>query len=171
MNIGDNVVSHFDRFISDNTELKTINFGSNISPTNLAQHISGNSVLIDINISENHLSLYSEEGVVYDINKSTLWKYPEGRSELNIIQSVNKIGVYSMAQCMKFNTDLIIPDHIEIIEESGLYACQNITGIIFNSTSKLHTLGERSLQLLSRATVGVFPASLSNINDSALSSC
>lgn len=171
LNLTDNVVSHYDRCISDNAYLNTINFGSSISPNNLAQHISGNNVLMDINISADHLSLYSEGGVVYDINKSTLWKYPEGRSELNVIQSVNKIGVYAMAQCMQFNTDLTIPDHIEIIDESGLYACQNITGIIFNTTSKLHTLGARSLQLLSRATVGIFPASLSNINDSALSSC
>ena len=171
LNIGDNVVSHEDRCISDNVYLNTLNLGSSISPNRLAQHISGNNVLMDINVSEDHLSICSEEGVVYDINKSTLWKYPEGRSELDIIQSVNKIGTYAMAQCMQFKSDLVIPDHIESIDESGIYACQNITGISFNPTSKLHTLGPRSLQLLSRATFGIFPASLRLINDSSLASC
>jgi hypothetical protein len=70
--VGDNVVSHADRCISDNVYLNTIEFGANISPNNLAQHISGNNVLMDINISDNHQSLCSEEGVVYDISKNTV---------------------------------------------------------------------------------------------------
>lgn len=171
LTIGDNVVTHADRSISDNSYLNTINFGSGISPTNLAQHISGNNVLMDINVSENHPSLCSSNGVVYDITKNTLWKYPEGRSELSIEDVTTKIGVYAMAQCMQFKSDLTMPDNIEVIEENGLYACQNITGLIFNSTSKLHTLGVRSLQLLSRITKATFPASLKQINDAALSSC
>lgn len=171
LNIGDNVVSHNDRSISDNIYLNTINFGSNIAPNRLALNISGNNVLMDINISNNHISLCSVNGVVYDISKNTLWKYPEGRSELSIESTTTKIGSYAMAQCMQFKSDLIIPDHIEVIEENGLYASQNITGIIFNETSKLHTLGVRSLQLLSRATIGIFPASLKLIQDNALGSC
>lgn len=171
LNIGDNVVSHNDRSISDNVYLNTINFGSSIAPNRLALNISGNNVLMDINVSNNHISLCSVNGVVYDISKNTLWKYPEGRSELSIESTTTKIGSYAMAQCMQFKSDLIIPDHIEVIEENGLYASQNITGIIFNETSKLHTLGVRSLQLLSRATIGIFPASLKLIQDNALGSC
>ena len=72
LNVGDNVISHNDRCISDNPYLNTINFGSNISPNNLAQHISGNNVLTNINISDNHKSLCSEYGVVYDISKNTV---------------------------------------------------------------------------------------------------
>lgn len=70
--VGDNVISHQDRCISDNNYLNTIEFGANISPNNLAQHISGNNVLMDINVSENHQSLCSEDGVVYDISKNTV---------------------------------------------------------------------------------------------------
>ena len=76
-----------------------------------------------------------------------------------------------MAQCMQFKSDITIPDSIEIIDTNGLYACQNITGLLFNSTSRLTTLGARSLQLLSRATRAVFPATLNTMNDGALSSC
>lgn len=76
-----------------------------------------------------------------------------------------------MAQCMQFKDEIIIPDNIEVIDTNGLYACQNVTGIVFNSTSKLNTLGARSLQLLSRAKYGVFPASLKYMYDSALGSC
>jgi hypothetical protein len=76
-----------------------------------------------------------------------------------------------MAQCMQMKNEIIMPDNIEIIDTNGLYACQNITGISFNSTSRLTTLGARSLQLLSRAQYGVFPASLKYIYESALGSC
>ena len=169
--VGDNVLSHKDRCISDNTYLNTIEFGANISPNDLAQHISGNNVLMDINISDNHQSLCSEKGVVYDISKNTVWKYPEGRSSIEISSSATKIGAYAMAQCMQMKDDIVIPDNIEIIDTNGLYACQNITGISFNNTSRLTTLGARSLQLLSRAQYGVFPASLKYIYESALGSC
>lgn len=171
LNIGDNVISHNDRCISDNAYLNTINFGSSITPNKLALNISGNSVLMDINISDNHVSLCSVSGVVYDINKSTLWKYPEGRSELTIDPVVSKIGSYAMAQCMQFKSDVVIPDSIEIIGENGLYACQNITGVIFNETSKLHTLGVRSMQLLSRMSYIILPASLKLIQDNTFGSC
>ena len=171
LNIGDNVVSHNDRSISDNQYLNTINFGSGIIPNKLAINISGNSVLMDINVSDNHISLCSEDGVVYDISKNTVWKYPEGRGDIDISSSATRIGPYAMAQCMQFKDEVIIPDNIEVIDTNGLYACQNITGIVFNSTSKLNTLGARSLQLLSRAKYGVFPASLKYMYDSALGSC
>lgn len=79
--------------------------------------------------------------------------------------------MYSMAQCMQFKSDIVIPDSIEIIDAYGLYACQNITGVLFNKTSKLHTLGARSMQLLSRMKTLVLPPSLQYIDDNALSSC
>ena len=171
INIGDNVVAHADRCISDNAYLTTINFGSGIAASNLAQHISGNNVLIDINISENHQALCSVGGVVYDISKNTLWKYPEGRSDLSLIDSVSKIGTYAMAQCMQFKSEITIPDSIEIIDVNGLYACQNIMGISFTQTSKLHTLAARSMQLLSRMKTLVLPPSLKYMDDNSLGSC
>ena len=161
------MVTHSDKSISDNVYLD----GSSISPNKLAINISGNKVLNNINVSDNHPSLCSIDGVVYDINKSTLWKYPEGRSELIIDPSATKIGSYAVSQCMQIKSDVTISDNIEIIADNGLYACQNITGIIFNETSRLHTLGARSLQLLSRATFGIFPASLKEIYDEAFGSC
>jgi hypothetical protein len=66
------VISHADRSISDNAYLHTLNLGANISPTNLALHIVGNSALLDINVSENNNSLCSIDGVVYDIAKTTM---------------------------------------------------------------------------------------------------
>ena len=76
-----------------------------------------------------------------------------------------------MSQCMQLRSDLVIPDHIEIIDTNALYACQNITGFECGVNSKLHTLGRYSLQLLSRCKYIVLSPSLTSIGDSALSGC
>lgn len=171
LTISDKVVAHGDSFLSSNKLLHTVNLGANIAPTNLAQHILENKVLVDINVSENHPSLSSQDGVLYDINKTILWKYPEGRSELTILPTVIKIGAYAMAQLSQFKSDLVMPDNIEYIDDHGLYACQSITGIIFNETSKLCTLGPYALQLLDAAKIVTFPATLRSIYPFALSNC
>lgn len=72
LNIGDTVVSHGDRSISNNKHLTTINLGSSISAKNLAVNITTNEVLTNINVSDNHQSLCSVDGVVYDITRSTV---------------------------------------------------------------------------------------------------
>ena len=86
------MISHSDRSISDNTYLHTVNLGSSINQTNLAKNISNNNNLTVINVSSNHSSMCSINGVIYDVSKSILVKYPEGRSSLNIEPTVTKIG-------------------------------------------------------------------------------
>ena len=169
--LGDNVVKHNDRSISDNAYLNTINLGANINPSKLSQNICTNNALVDINVSDNHSSLCSVNGIVYDITKTILWKYPEGRLELIIEPTVKNIGSYSVSQCMQFKSEVLIPDCVEVIDESAFYACQNVTGVVFNSTSNLKTLSARCFQLLSRAEYITLPASLTYIGDNTFGSC
>ena len=170
LNIGDNVVSHNDRSISNNKYLTTINLGSSILPNKLAINIFSNESLMNINISENHTSLCSIDGVVYDISKSTVWKYPEGRNYVQFDPTAIKIGNHALSTCLKL-TELTIPDHIEIIDADGVYACQNTQNIIFNSTSRLHTLEDRAFQLASKATFAQLPASLKIIKNLTFGNC
>lgn len=170
LNIGDNVVSHSDRSISNNKYLTTINLGSGISAKNLAINITTNDVLVDINVSDNHQFLCSVDGVVYDYTRSTVWKYPEGRNYINLDTSATKIGNHALSACLKLS-DLNIPDHIEIIAADGVYACQNVKQIIFNDTSRLHTLEDRAFQLASKATFVQLPASLKTVKDLTFGNC
>lgn len=169
LTIGDNVLTHSDGCIVNNKHLTTLNLGSKINAPKLAERIYGNDVLTNINVSDDHTTLCSYEGVVYDISKNTLWKYPEGRSSINILSSVTKIGSYALSQCMKLTGSITIPDNIESIEDSALFSCQYITELLFTENSKLTTLGVRSLQLLPRMKNIVFPETLKYINGYALS--
>lgn len=150
--------------------LHTLYLGSSISATNLARHIVRNTSLINIHI-ENHDLLYSNNGVLYDSSRKILLKYPEGRNYFTIMDNVNTIGEYSVAQCTNFKGTLTIPDHIELIEAEGFFACQYITNIIFNNTSKLHTISDRAFQLSSALRNITLPASLRVIGNLAFASC
>ena len=170
LNIGDTVVSHDVKSISNNKYLTTINLGSSISAKNLAVSITTNELLTNINVSDNHQSLCSVDGVVYDITRSTVWKYPEGRNYINLDTSATKIGNHALSACLKL-ANLNIPDHIEIIAADGAYACQNVQQIIFNDTSRLHTLEDRAFQLASKVTFVQLPASLKTVKDLTFGNC
>lgn len=171
LTLSDNVTSYGSNFIVDNTYLETLTIGSNIAPDNIAMNISGNKALTNIHVSENHQSLCSVNGVVYDISKKTLWKYPEGRSEFIIENTVTNVNKYAASICSKFTTEFVVPDHIEYVDINGFYALQNITGIRFNDTSRLTTLLDRAFQLASKAEYIILPASLQHLGTNALGSC
>lgn len=171
LTIGDNVVSHNDRSISDNVYIKTLNLGASIAPTNLPERIFKNSRLININVSEDHQSLCSIDGVVYNIDKTTLWKYPEGRLSFVIAPTVKSIGVHAVSNNLQLATDLIFPDHVEVIEANAFYGCQNVTGIVFGENSNLRTISANAFQLNSKVTYAEFPKTLQTIYANAFSSC
>lgn len=170
LNIGDTVISHSDRSISSNKYLTTINFGSSISPSKLATNITSNELLANINIAEDHQSLCSVDGVVYDVIKSTVWKYPEGRDYIQFDSAATKIGTHALSSCLRL-VDLNIPDHIEIIFADGVYACQNAQQIIFSDTSRLHTLEDRAFQLAQRVTRVQLPPNLKTIGNLTFGNC
>lgn len=169
LNISDSVISHKQYAIAENSNLTELNIGANFSAQDFSKNVYSNNMLQNINVNSEHNAICSVDGVVYDLSKTTLWKYPEGRSYLTFESSVTKIGAYSIQSCNKVSGEIIFPDQVEIIDMNGLYACQYITSIVFNSTSKLHTLGVRALQLSSRLEKLVLPPSLLYLDDSALS--
>ena len=81
------------------------------------------------------------------------------------------IGTYAVTECQNLKSDITIPDSVEIIDSYAFFACQSITGIIFNDSSNLKTLSTGCFQLLARAKYAIFPSSLSTIGDIVLSSC
>lgn len=168
--IGDSVINHTVDAIAENKLLETLTLGANISPDKLAECIGDSQpVLKNIHISENHKSLSSVNGVLYDITKKTLWRYPTGRSEFVIEPTVKTIGRYSMNVCNAITTEIMFPDHIETIDSFGARALQNVTGIRFGENSMLTTLSNNALELADKATYIILPSSLRYIGDEALS--
>jgi hypothetical protein len=76
-----------------------------------------------------------------------------------------------MQGCNNIKGDLILYDTIASIETNGIYSCSGIKSIVFNTTSSLHTLGVRSLQLLSNLNKIVLPPSLLYISSETFKDC
>ena len=64
LTLGDNVVSHSDESISTNPYLDTINIGSNFNPNKISRNIYRNVSLMNVNVSDEHATLSSINGVV-----------------------------------------------------------------------------------------------------------
>lgn len=157
-----------DTCIVNNSNLKSLTLGKNTILTNFARYVTSNSVLH--NVYSNNDNAVSIDGVLYDSSRTVMIKYPEGRDYVSMESTVKTIGSYAMYNCLSIKSDLLLPDHIEMIDNNGVCGLQYITGIVFNNSSKLTTIKNNGLQLSSRATYVVFPPSLKYLGSKALSS-
>lgn len=70
--------------------------------------------LVDINVDENNPNYSSENGVLFDKNKTTLIRYGEGRTA----------------------TTYSIPTSVTSIEHDAFYNCDNLTDVYYDGTEK-----------------------------------
>ena len=156
-----------DTCIVNNSNLKSLTLGKNTGLNNFARYVTENVALQ--NIYSNNDNAISIDGVLYDSSRTVMIKYPEGRDYVSMESTVKTIGPYAIYNCRSIKSDLILPDHIEVIDNNGISGLQYITGIVFNPSSKLTTVKNNGLQLSSRATYVVFPPSLKYLGSKALS--
>lgn len=169
LNIGDNVVSHNSNSINGNKYLEVINIGRNFSPDKIGDHIKDNTILENINVSSEHQALSSYEGVVYNLDKTKLCKYPEGKSEFVVLDTIKSVGEQA---CYRTAFKVVnLPDAVEVLENSAFYFCGSIVEFNISDNSNLTTLSQSSLAGNSKLTSIKFPKSLKNIGMSAMQSC
>ena len=169
LTLHNNVVKLSNNAIYSNTSLIELNLGSGLQVSSLEQGWSAN-LLLNINVSE-HESLYSVDGVVYSIDKTILYKYPEGRNYISIVNGTNTIGNYAFASCTNITSEIEIPGSITSIGGHGLYNCNKIKGVTFSEDSKLISIGEYAFQLCSSMTKIRFTSKLETINQYAFANC
>jgi len=86
--------------------------------------------LVNILVDEGSTTFVSENGVLFNIDKTTLVKYPEGRPETSYVipSSVTSIGNYSFF----FNTSLtsmVIPVGVTFVGTGAFMDCSNLATI------------------------------------------
>lgn len=86
----------------------------------------GKSHLTEVAVDENNPYFSSEDGVLYDKEKTTLIACPAGKTELVIPDGVTRIGSYAFLG--SGITNLILPESVTSIEEFVFWTC-NITSI------------------------------------------
>ena len=93
--------------------------------------------LTAIIVNANNASFSSDNGILYNKNKTTLVAYPAGKTgnTFTIPNSVTSIGAEAFAYSNL--TSMILPSRIISIGASAFYGCTNLISVTFNSTISL----------------------------------
>lgn len=86
--------------------------------------------LTSINVDENNTEYSSINGVLFNKDRNTLIKYPEGKtdSEYTIPNSVTNIGDQAFSYCNNL-TSITISDSVASIDYQAFYSCTNLTSV------------------------------------------
>ena len=128
------------------------------------------SSLTNIYVAFGNSNYSSENGVLFNKNKSILIQYPTGnqRTEYAIPNSVTTIGTRAFYYCMGL-TSVTIPDSVITIGGSAFISCDSLTSVtIPNSVT---TIGDRAFAFSAGLTSVTIPDSVTTIGDCPFSGC
>ena len=111
-----------------NKQLTSITIGSGV--TNIGIEAFGDcDNLTTINVDSGNVAYSSQDGVLYNKNKTTLVAYPKGKTAVSftIPNSVTSIEDYAFENCTNL-TNVIIPNTVTSIGERAFHGCTGITG-------------------------------------------
>lgn len=167
--LSDEVVSHQDNAIRDNTYLREISIGSRYEFNNAALSIRYNTALHNILVSSDNPQLASYSGVLYDKRYTTLVLYPSGRSEFSDLKPVSIIGSYSCSTGYVSSgfMSIELPDSVESINDYAFNENYRLLSITSNESSKLSTIGKYAFQLCNNLSSIELPSSLKSIESLA----
>ena len=107
------------------SNLTSITIPASVTSIGRYNTFCGCSKLTAINVSDGNKNYVSEDGILYDADKSTLIQYPEGKAgEVIISASVTSIGYSAFYACGKLTA-------INVLEGNNNYTSEN--GILYNA--------------------------------------
>lgn len=118
---------------------------------------SGCSNLISIDVNSENSYYSSEDGVLFDKNKTTIIQFPEGKqSSYTIPNSVTTIDYGSFDGCSGL-TSITIPNSVTSIEDHVFINCSDLTSIEVNSSNPYYSSKDGVLFDKNQTTIIQFP--------------
>lgn len=126
--------------------------------------------LKSINVASENTSYSSENGVLYNYDKTALLCYPAGKSEteFTVPESVVSIGICAFDSCSSLRS-IKIPDSVTSIEEEAFYGCSSLINItIPDGVTSIKDFTFYDCSSLITVTI---PESITSIGNSAFKGC
>jgi hypothetical protein len=152
-----------------NTLLQTIKIPDSVTYIN-QQAFEGCTALAFIDVDENNTSFFNDaNGIVFNINKTTLVYYPEGiaTDEYTIPEGITTIATRAFlhSKLGKIN----MPYDVKIIERYAFFGCENLSSIILSKS--VTTIDYSAFRNCDSLTAVIIPDSVTNIDDAAFRDC
>ena len=143
------------------------------SVTNIGEAAFGwSGGLTAINVASDNTNYSSDQGVLYDKNKTTLVQYPAGKTDISFVipNSVTSIGEQAFSGCENL-TSVTLPTNASFttIEYGAFISCGNLTSItIPNSVT---SIGGQAFAWCGNLTSITIPNSITSINYLSFQDC
>ena len=148
------------------TALTTINIPASL--TNMEGNAFLNcTALMELNVDEGNTAFCSENGVLFNKDKTRLLRYPSGKPETayTVPNTVTTIGIGAFDDCTALTT-VTLPESLAYIENYAFDGCTAITRItIPANTTKISAWAFRDCTAITQMTVlATVPPELSSNN-------
>ena len=126
--------------------------------------------LTEINVDTNNKNYSSQDGVLFNKNKTELIQYPIGnaRKTYDIPKGVTSIGDNAFEYC-KGLTSVTIPNSVTSIGEGAFYECSGLTSVTIPES--VTSIGEDAFGSCSKLTSVTIPNSVTSIGEGAFYEC
>ena len=126
--------------------------------------------LTEINVAALNKAYTSQNGVLYNKDKTVLHTYPAGKTDLsfNIPNSVTSIGDYAFVYCENI-ANITIPTSVKSIGKHAFDSCNKLTGITIPAS--VTSIGEQAFRQCASLTSVIIPNSVTIIGEGTFRSC
>ena len=126
--------------------------------------------MTEISVDSGNSTYSSENGVLFDKDKTTLICYPAGKTDTSysIPDTVTNIARYAFNYCAKLDS-VTIGNNIETIGVGAFSNCTGLTSVDFGNN--VTTIDSDAFYKCSKLGSVIIPASVTTIGSSAFSSC
>jgi hypothetical protein len=137
--------------------------------SSVSSNFFGCNNLTSITVDSRNPSYTSIDGVLFNKDKTTIMKYPEGKAgAYSIPSSVTAIGNSAFSDCKNL-TNINIPSSVMAIGNSAFSDCINLTSI--NIPSSVTNIGNFAFSGCENLTSISIPSSVMDIGRGAFSGC
>lgn len=155
VSIGNNVVSISDRAFSFCSKLTTVSIGRSLTTIGSSAFVSC-PMLQTFSVSSDNSVFSSDDGILFNKNKTALVLYPVGRSQTtySVPSTVTSIDSSAFSGSTNLST-ITLPDSLLTIGEYGFSGCSALTSIVIpDQVTSIGSYAFRNCTSLTSVTLG-----------------